>query len=84
MDEIGGLYKAIALAHQEAGIDPKEEIELVEIPTDKGWFNFREQFSLVGVQAEKDMDTELLEFLLQMRGQPAPVLVPGLYPGFDK
>ncbi len=82
VDEIGGLLSAIAIARKEAGILPDEKIDLVELPMTKGWFNLSEQ--LLPVKAEVKQETQFLKQLLQLNGRPAPFLLPGAYPEYEK
>ena len=43
VDELGGLSRAIALAKEQAGIDPDDEVQLVIYPRPKGFFELLDE-----------------------------------------
>jgi protease-4 len=83
VDEIGGLFTALAIAQQEAGLKPDEEINIVEIPKYKGLFNFQPKLLPVATRLEEDPVLEYIRMLSERPGQPLPMLMPGTYPGVE-
>ncbi len=83
VDEIGGLFTALAIAQQKAGLKPDEEIKIVEIPKYKGLFNFQPQLLPVATRLEEDPVFEYIRMLSERPGQPLPMLMPGTYPGVE-
>jgi len=80
VDEVGGLLTALAIAQQRAGIDPRHEIEVIEIPASKGLFNLSPGLPGVKTQIADDPILQFIKFISEHNGQPLPLLVPGMYP----
>lgn len=80
VDEIGGLRDAIEIARNMAGLTADEEIKIIEIPENKGWFDLREQFTPMPFQARKESIPEFIRLLNQHRGRPTAIMIPGTYP----
>jgi len=83
VDEIGGLFSALAIAQQKAGLKPNEEIEIIEIPKYKGLFNFQPKLLPFAARLEADPVLEYIRMLSERPGQPLPMLMPGTYPGLE-
>ena len=80
VDEIGGLMAALAMAKQRAGLNADEEVELLEIPRNKGLFDFGALFSPLPAQVSEDAVLQYLKMMSTRPGQPLPMLLPGTYP----
>jgi len=83
VDEIGGLFTALAISQQKAGIKPEQEIDIVEIPKSKGWFDLQQRVMPISVRLEEDPVLEYIRMLGDRPGQPLPMLVPGTYPDIE-
>lgn len=83
VDEIGGLLTAIAIAQKAAGLAAKAEVEIIEIPRNKGWFNLRDRVSPVSTKVEDDPFLQFIRILSAHPGQPLPFLIPGTYPDLE-
>lgn len=83
VDEIGGLMAAIARAKKLAGLKPEDEVEVIEVPSDRGLFGFSEHLPL-NVKTDGDPAAEFIKLMLEHNGAPLPVLVPGRYPGLRR
>lgn len=83
VDRIGGLQTALAIAQKSAGLAPNAEMEIIEIPLNKGWLDLRERVSPISSQVEKSPVLEFIRLLNEHRGQPLPMLVPGTYPDLE-
>lgn len=83
VDEIGGLQDAIEIARQMAGLKADEESMIIEIPEDKGWFDFREQVTPTPLQTEKNPALEFIRLLNKHRGKPMTLMIPGTYPDIE-
>ena len=79
VDVIGGLEKSILLAREAAGIDPQEEVEIVELPQ-KGLFKM-DMFKpgIMALNMKEDPSWLYLKLISEHSGQPLPVLPPELY-----
>lgn len=77
VDEIGGLLTALAIAREKAGIEPHEKVNMIEIPKNKGFFQFG-PFSAVENDAIR-----YIKMVSEHPGQPLPMMIPGSYPGKD-
>ncbi|RJP71291.1 MAG: signal peptide peptidase SppA [Ignavibacteriales bacterium] len=74
VDVIGGLDDAIKIAKQKAGIQPDEEVNLVQYP-EMALFNFDFlQPKIFGFETKADESMEFLKFRLENAGKPMPVL----------
>jgi protease-4 len=80
VDEIGGLFTALAIAQQKAGLKPEQEIKIVEIPKYKGLFDFHPKLFPFTTRLEEDPVLEYIRMLSARPGQPLPMMVPGTYP----
>ncbi|MGH7494073.1 MAG: S49 family peptidase [bacterium] len=80
VDELGGLFTALALAKQRAGLDESDEVEIVEIPRYKGWFDLHSRFSPLGARLDNDPVLQYLKMASTRNGQPLPMMLPGTYP----
>ena len=83
IDELGGLETAIILAREAAGIEPDQEVKIVEMP-DKGWINpdiF--QPKLLGIDEPLlDIDHPELMYIrmiLNSNGKPMLLMPPDYY-----
>jgi len=83
VDEIGGIYDAIAIARIKAGFDPDDEVELVEIPTNKGLFDFGRRLSPIGARLDNDPVYQYIKMVSDHGGAPLPLLLPGTYPSLE-
>ncbi len=74
VDVIGGLDDAIKIAKLKAGIQPDEEVNLVQYP-EMALFNFDFlQPKIFGFEAKEDESINYLKFRLENAGKPMPVL----------
>jgi len=80
VDEIGGLFTALAIARQKAGLKPDQEVDIQEIPKSKGLFAFPEFSSPIKQSLEKDLTFEYIRLLSKNPGQPLMMMEPGSYP----
>jgi len=79
VDEIGGLDRAMQIARQAAGIGPREEIEVVEMPP-KGLFKLELGGpGILSLDVDEDPTWQYLRLFSEHPGQPLPVLPPELY-----
>ncbi len=83
VDEIGGLMTALAIAKQRAGFKPDDEVEVIEIPRNKGFFDFGSRFSPLPTQVSEDAVLRYLKMMSARPGQPLPMLLPGTYPSLE-
>ena len=75
VDVLGGLETAIAIAKEKAGIEPSQEVTILELPK-KGLIDFS-QFvpRFIGLNLrEKDPILTHLRLILAHNGQPMPIL----------
>jgi protease-4 len=84
VDEIGGLFDAIAIAKHTAGLKPDEEVQIVEIPKNKGFFNLREKLSPIHIETREDPVIQFIKMLSERPGQPLPLILPGTYPAVEQ
>lgn len=80
VDEIGGLFTAIAIAKQRARLKPDEEVQLIEIPKNKGLFNLKEKLSPINIEIKENPVIQLIKMVSERPGQPLPLMLPGTYP----
>lgn len=80
VDEVGGMLTALAIAQQRAGLDAKDDIDVIEIPESKGLFNFSPGMPGIKTQMASDPILQFIKFMSERNGQPLPLLVPGMYP----
>ncbi|MFQ5606048.1 MAG: signal peptide peptidase SppA [bacterium] len=80
VDEIGGLLTAIAIAKQQAGIKPNQEVQIIEMPRNKGFVNLQQQLSPLPVNLSEDAAMQFIKMLSQKPGAPLPIMIPGTYP----
>jgi protease-4 len=79
VDEIGGLERAIQIAWTAAGIEPDEEVEIVELPQ-KGLFKLDLGGpGILSLDLEKDPTWQYLKLFSENPGQPLQVLPPELF-----
>lgn len=83
VDKIGGLFTALAIAQQKAGLKPNAEIKIVEIPKYKGLFNFQPKLLPFATRLEEDPVLEYIRMISERPGQPLPMLMPGTYPEME-
>lgn len=83
VDEIGGLFTAVALAKQRAGLETEEEVELIEIPRSKGLFDLSPRLSPLETRLENDPVLRYIKTASTHNGRPLPMLLPGTYPAID-
>ena len=79
VDEIGGLMTALALAETTAGLKPAD-VEILEIPKDKGLFRFRSPMASVTTEMNAEPFYRYIRMLAEHQGKPLPMLLPGTYP----
>ncbi len=75
VDELGGMFDAIRIAREKAGIPADKKVNLVQYP--KGGFINFSQFmpSLIGVNIDKPkQEIEQLKFLFDMNGKAMPMI----------
>jgi protease-4 len=84
VDEIGGMMTAIAVARHDAGLSIDDEIDLVEIPRNKGLFEFKSKIPMMPANIEEDPIFKYLEMFTNNPQRPLPMLIPGTYPDFEK
>ena len=81
VDELGGLQDAIKAARRMAGLGDAQEADIVEYPASQGLFRWPwEKSSLLPAGAEEDHVIEAIRMLLDARGRPLPMVLPGEYP----
>ena len=74
VDILGGLETAIQIARDRAGICPKADVEIVELP-EKGWFDMSGFMpKLLPFSVEDDPVLKHLKFRLEHNGQPMPIM----------
>ncbi len=83
VDEIGGLMTALAIAKQRAGIAADDDVEIIEIPRNKGLFDFGSRISPLPAQVSEDAVLQYLKMMSARPGQPLPMLLPGTYPSLE-
>lgn len=84
VDEIGGLQKAIDLAREKAGIAKEAEIDIIEIPKNKGLFNLGIPFVSTGYKLNQDPVLHYIRRLSERPGGPLFMLPPDAYPIFNE
>lgn len=80
IDEIGGLLAAIELAKQDAGIEPDEQVQIIEIPEYKGWFDLSGQLSPIQALTEKDPVYRTMKLMIDHPYRPLFMVHPDLVP----
>lgn len=80
VDELGGLFIALALAEQRAELGISDEVEIVEIPRSKGWFDLRSRVSPLEASLRNDPVLQYIRMTSARSGQPLPMMLPGTYP----
>jgi protease IV len=80
VDRIGGLMTAIAVAKERAGISPDEEINLVEIPKNKGLFDLPLPGVSIKQKVTEDPILRYIQLLTENPGQPLFMMTPDSYP----
>ena len=80
VDKIGGLMTAIAVAKAKAGISPDEEINLVEIPNNKGLFDLPIPFVSIKQKVQQDPVLRYIQLLTENPGEPLFMMTPDTYP----
>ncbi|MFH2036251.1 MAG: signal peptide peptidase SppA [Candidatus Zixiibacteriota bacterium] len=83
VDEIGGLYDAIEIAREEAGINSDTKIEIVEFPKYKGLFDLKSKVMPSFSTFENDPVVEYIKLLLEQPNHFLPMMTPGSYPDFE-
>ena len=83
VDKIGGLMTAIDMARALAGIEAGKTVDIIEIPKSRGLFNLRKKLNPFGISLESDPVYNYLRLLTENRGQPLPMLEPGMYPEME-
>lgn len=83
VDKIGGLFTAIAVAQQQAGLPAGARVKLLEIPKSKGLVNLERKLSPIGSQLKTDPVLEYIRMVVENPGAPLPMMLPGSYPGFE-
>ena len=80
VDEIGGLMPAVSMARHMAGLQPQQEVDILEIPMWKGWLDLREKLSPLPVEMQSSFAAQLLYLFGRCPGCPMPLVLPGMYP----
>jgi protease-4 len=83
VDDLGNLLFALDLARDRAAITASEPVQIVEYPRVRGLFRWPGQSRLPTLRLATDPVVEAIEMLLDARGRPLPLLVPGSYPSVD-
>ncbi len=83
VDEIGGLMTALAIAREDAGLKPDEEIEIIEIPKYKGLIDINSRVPSLTAELKDDPTYQYIKMCSERRGQPLPMLIPGTYPTIE-
>jgi protease-4 len=83
VDEIGGLMTALAIARMKAGIEADDEIDIIEMPKYKGWFDVMPDISPFSAELENNEVYQYLKMASERPGRPLPMLLPGTYPTID-
>jgi len=83
VDEIGGLMTALAIAKQRAGFDADDDVEIIEIPRNKGLFDFGSRVSPLPARLFEDAALHYLKMMSARPGHPLPMLLPGTYPSLE-
>ena len=80
VDEIGGLTTALSIARQKAGIQPDQDIQLIELPKSRGLFNM--DFGLPSLKTQLDDDPVIryLKMVSKNPYKPLLMMLPGTYP----
>ncbi|MEJ2628936.1 MAG: S49 family peptidase, partial [bacterium] len=75
VDVMGGLDRAISLAHERAGMAADKEIEIIEFPP-QGWINPELlKFKLFDITGKEGFDSPLATYLKMINAHPAKPLV---------
>ncbi|MEW5922462.1 MAG: S49 family peptidase [Candidatus Zixiibacteriota bacterium] len=80
VDDIGGIMAAIALARSTAEILPDEEVQIIEIPKNKGLFKIKSFMPSPAFDVKQDPVYKYLKIATENPGAPLPMLIPGTYP----
>ncbi|MCD6160818.1 MAG: S49 family peptidase [candidate division Zixibacteria bacterium] len=80
VDEVGGLFTAMAIAMEKAGLQPDQEVDIREIPKHKGLFYFKSPMPFTGVNLDYDPVFRYIRMISDHNGKPLPMLTPGTYP----
>jgi protease-4 len=80
VDELGGMLTALAVAKQQARIDPDTPIKIVEIPEHKGLFKPPFSGPDLELRIKNDQVFRYLKMATEQPGKPLPMLLPGTYP----
>jgi len=83
VDEIGGLSTALAVAKLRAGLSPGDDVEIVEIPEDKGLLRLPSPRVGVSTKVADDPLIRYIRMAIEHNGRPLPMLLPGTYPTAD-
>ena len=84
VDTIGGLEAAIDMARSEAGIEPDQEIDLIEISKYKGLFNFPWKMPSLPAGVQENSVYRYLKIVCERPGEPLPMMLPGTYPEISR
>jgi protease-4 len=84
VDDIGGLMKAVDIAVKEAGFESRDDVDLIEFPRSKGYFNLMKRFPPLPISVDEDPFYNYLRLALENPYQPLPMLYPGTYPDKEK
>ncbi|MBN2000031.1 signal peptide peptidase SppA [candidate division KSB1 bacterium] len=81
VDEIGGLFTALAIARQKAKIKPDDEVNIVQVPKTKGF--------MPPVLPSLEIQThhpifEYVRKLAENPGKPLPMMYPGTWPTIEE
>jgi len=83
IDDIGGLMMAMDFAKQDAGIKDGDEIEILEIPKNRGLMELFPMFS-AKQKVENDPIVRYIKMIAENPMQPLYMLPPGTYPDVEK
>jgi len=84
VDKIGGLFTAIAVAKQQAGLGLDELIEIVEIPKNRSLLDLFPSFAPLKASKIDQQSLNYIQMFIENPGKPLPMMLPGTYPEFEK
>ncbi len=80
VDKLGGMLEAIELAKAKAGLTGKEDVQIIEVPANKGLLNLQSKLSPFGFSVKNDPTLRFIRFLTTQNGKATSILLPGMYP----
>jgi protease-4 len=80
VDEIGGLFTALAIAKQRIGLKADQEVDIEEFFKSKGFFPLPGLTSSIKTKIDEDPTIRYIRLLSEHPGEPVPMMLPGSYP----